>query len=297
MDNLETIKTAIVTSFIGRYNEIMFDGKPANAYVFKKDTQNFCVFIPCNDALEINEKFSKINLYTQTIRDKGTCLILQSLSSDMDIVASVVLDFIAPSKRDELLKNPFNFYNRWKDVLGNRSSNLMVYDVIGELFILSKLLEQGKEADWNSMVLGTHDIETNKESYEVKSTIEKTGYLVKISSKFQMESESGKPLFLTFVREEKSKLGMSIKELRDKLVNTKKIDEDKIDSYIKSKGFVPGKQEYTEKYTVHEALIFAVDDDFPKITRNSFVGGEFPAGIETIEYSIDLPTDKKRSLL
>lgn len=172
----------------------------------------------------------------------------------------------------------------------------MAYDVLAELFVLDYLIKNGYKPQWNSMNLGTHDIETDNESFEVKSTIQRDGYQVKISSKFQMELEMGKPLHMVFVRLEESPLGTCIADLKDSIINAG-FDASQVDDYIKSRGFSKGKLEYKKRFIIHEALLFDVDQDFPKITKEKFKDGDYPAGVDSIEYTIDLPTQKKRSIL
>ena len=96
---------------------------------------------------------------------------------------------------------------KMEDITWNVMSDKNPYDVLGELLVLEKMFKSGKEPVWSGVEHGTHDIETDTCSIEVKSTTQRYGYEVTINSVYQMHSADRKPLFLDFLRFELSKLG------------------------------------------------------------------------------------------
>jgi hypothetical protein len=201
--------------------------------------------------------------------------------------------FVCPGENDELRKrlldDPLAWWDKWIGLLGDRKSNKKCYDIIAEMIILQKLFEKDKTTFWAAQEKGSHDIECNSASYEVKSTIKKSDLNVTISSQHQLFSE--KPLFLAFVRMEKSTEGVSINDMEKMLINGG-YDKDFITRYLNDSGFYKGSRIRDEKYKVLEIRKYTVDDEFPKITKESFVNGQFPESIIKLIYTINIANIK-----
>ena len=197
--------------------------------------------------------------------------------------------FVSPGEggelREKLINDPLAWWDKWIGLLGDRKSNKKSYDYIAEMVILHKLYEKDKSAYWSAREKGSHDIECDTASFEVKSTIKKSDLKVTISSQHQLYSE--KPLYLAFVRMEKSTEGVSINDM-EKMLVTAGYDENTIEKYLEDSGFNKGSRIRDEKYKVLEIRKYVVDDEFPKITKDSFVNGVFPPSITKLIYTIDL---------
>ena len=197
--------------------------------------------------------------------------------------------FVYPGERGELreilINDPLTWWDRWIGLLGDRKSKKKCYDYIAEMIILHKLFEKDKSTYWAAREKGSHDIECDKASFEVKSTIKKSDLNVTISSQHQLFSE--KPLYLTFVRMEKSNEGVSINDMENILVSDG-YDKSVIAKYLEESGFIKGSRIRDEKYKVLEIRKYFVNDEFPKITKDSFVNGAFPSSIVKLIYTIDL---------
>ena len=102
-------------------------------------------------------------------------------------------------------------------MLGDSKTKRHSYDVIAELLALDLLYSQDKSIIWTAAQAGSHDIESDSISFEVKSTVKKSETSVTISSQHQLLSQ--KPLYLLFCRMEKSSLGLSINDLKTRLVS------------------------------------------------------------------------------
>ena len=68
---------------------------------------------------------------------------------------------------------------------------------------------------------------------------------------------------------EKSSLGLSINDLKTRLV-THGYDETLLESQLSERGHVKGSRIRDVRYKVLETRKYEVDDNFPKITKNSF---------------------------
>ncbi len=53
-------------------------------------------------------------------------------------------------------------------------------------------------------------------------------------------------------------------------------------------GYGIGNSARHERYLLHEALEYRVDNFFPKIIPRPFVDGNVPKGVEHIEYDVNL---------
>ena len=122
---------------------------------------------------------------------------------------------------------------------------------------------------------------------EVKSTIVRDKKQVSISSQFQLNPEE-KPLWIVLCQFEPTMLtGDSIDSVIEEIAlmgyNTESINEKLADM-----GFEKGMSSRKKTFLLHNMLQYNVDDDFPRITDASFVGGVMPAGISAITYTVDL---------
>ena len=203
--------------------------------------------------------------------------------------ASICTQFVDPGicgdGRRRLCLDPLEWWKNWKELLGNKISEKKPYSVIGEMIALLEIYKEDSSTVWKSIEAGSHDIETNDKSVEVKSTINRYGTSVTISSQFQLRSIN--QLYLYFYRLEKSEEGVSINYLKDKLLQAG-YSEDLIEKQLDSYGYEYGSSARNEKYKVLEDRKYLVDETFPKITNRSFKENKIPKHVTQIVYTIDL---------
>lgn len=191
--------------------------------------------------------------------------------------------------RKMILKNPQDWVDKWKNLLGNKSADERVYPYIGELLVLRHLLQEGKSAVLTSQ--GSHDIETESENYEVKTTLMRYDSIIEVHSQHQLASLNGNPLYLYFVRLEDSFDGVSIKSLIKDL-DSLGYDIENINELTKDLNTILK----TKCYKVLEISEYKVGDDFPKIINESFVNNQLPTNIIGIKYTIDLSGLPKKNI-
>ena len=245
------------------------------------------------DEKEINEAANEVLYSTQTlVKESGEkkYLLLTCLDEEYrNQFAELSYSFINPGengeKREVLLTDPILWWNRWTELLGDKKSKKGSYDVLAELIALDYLFQQDKTTRWSAAEAGTHDIESDSQSYEIKSTTKKSESHITISSRFQLESANKLELF--FFRLECSQSGFSINDVVESL-ERHGYDQNLIESQLEAKGFVKGRSTRSIKYTILEVRRFDVDDNFPKIVEKSFKGDVFPKNIVKILYTIDL---------
>ena len=189
--------------------------------------------------------------------------------------------------RKAILSDPVAWWKKWKELLGNRNIDARIYDTLGELYVLYKLLKSGENASWNGPDGATYDIETDTCFFEIKSTISRRKKEISISNKFQLFPPE-KPLnVILCVFESTVQTGVSINSLIEKF-NEIGYNTQILNQKLADRGFEEGMSSRNKMFILHEMLRYPVGLDFPRITPESFVDGIWPLGITDITYTVDL---------
>lgn len=251
------------------------------------------VAIEVDAEMEVSERFNSCRLHTSLLAigtKNSNYLILSSAFEEYrHEFATLCAEFVVPGSdgenRNKLLKDPYEWWLRWKELIGNTNREQKVYNVIAEMMVLEYKMKTDKTTEWAATRMGTHDIECAEESCEVKSTVKRYGADIVISSQHQLRCL--KRLFLYFCRMEESLEGVSINEMKERLVACG-YDEGKLELEIERQGFERGSHIRDKKYKLLEKRKYEVDDSFPQITQSSFKGEKYPDAITHIDYTINL---------
>jgi len=251
------------------------------------------VAIPFDKEEDIYEKFANAKLYSKEICIDGIIRKYIILSCFIENVrnefATLCVQFVGPGEngedRSRLLNNPIEWWQHWKELLGNSIYDKKAYSILAEMLVLKHLYKINKKVEWSAANSGSHDIESDNESFEVKSTIKRYGSIITITGQHQLFSK--KDLYLYFCRLEESNTGLSVNDMKIKLTNLG-YDEAKLEMQLLRQGYEQGSSIRDIRYKVLEKRKYFVDDNFPKITKDSFKGGMFPKSVVQITYSLDL---------
>jgi len=251
------------------------------------------VAIPVSDEMEVAERFNSCNFRTGTLSLNGFpanyLMLISAFEEYRYEFASLCAEFVDSGKdgvnRQSILQNPLDWWENWRGLVGNTNKDKRVYNVIAEMMVLEHKLKTDPSAEWTATRMGSHDIECDSESCEVKSTCKRYGAEVVIAGQHQLEHN--KPLFLYFCRMEESLEGVSINDMQKRLANAG-YDAGKLEIEIEGQGFERGSSIRNKKYKFLEKRKFAVDESFPAITKHSFKTDCFPVGIVHIQYTVDL---------
>lgn len=295
MDVIERIKDNFNKGYFGKAMPIGELPKEYPAWTLKQ-SKWIGVAIPVKAYFPFSEKYAHMNIATArdvVIGDEAYDILMIS-SDNMETrneFATVCANFVDPgidgSNRLALITDPACWWKRWKELLGNVSSDKTPYDVLGELLMIDKLLSDGYHPVWKGIDHSTHDVETQEFSVEVKSTVSRYGYEATISSIYQMNPADGKPLYLAYTRFEKSELGISIDDIVKRLVG-KGYHCTELENALSKAGLEHGCIARTVKYKVIEWKKYAVDNCFPAVTESSFKDNRIPKNVIKITYTIDL---------
>lgn len=252
------------------------------------------IAIEADDNLEVSEKFNSCRFHTGKIAIQGETpqnyLILRSAFEEYRYeFASLCAEFADPgengSRRKAMLKDPYTWWTRWKELVGNTDSEQKVYNVIAEMMVLDHKFSHDKTAEWAATRMSSHDIECKEESCEVKSTVKRYGAEITISGQHQLNYI--KRLYLYFCRLEESLEGVSINDMKA-ILTSHGYDGGKLEIELERQGFERGANVRNKRYKVLEKRLYKVDDSFPRITHESFKDNKYPSMITHIEYTVDL---------
>jgi hypothetical protein len=263
------------------------------AWIIRSDDW-YGVGIPYNSNIEISERFSNVRLWNNNFvineKEYSILLLTCTLESLRTEFASLSAQFIDPGEegtdRKALIQNPFDWWVRWRSLLGNTIQEKSVYSVLGELLVLEKLIINGENPIWSGIRNATHDIETSSQSYEVKSTIVRYDAVVTINSQYQLQSQ-GNSLNLIFCRFEESVLGQSITDVLKRLEELG-MSIETLNSNLEKIGLESGSSAMKQKYKLLEMRKYLVDEKFPAITEQSFTEKRIPDSIIHFTYKVDL---------
>ena len=261
-----------------------------------KTGNSYGVALPAPQNMVVSEKFAGAHLYTDTIILDGVkkqpALLLMARSEDIKgpfstLCAELLYPGVDGKFREEILSSPTTWWMQWKELLGNRNVDERVYDVLGELLTLRYLASHGENAEWNGPTGATYDIDCDGKFYEVKSSTARNKREITLSNHFQLDPPNGFPLFLVLCQFESAQSGVSINSLVQELGclgYSTAVLNDKLESL----GFEKGKSARNRQYILHAMLEYKVDDSFPAIKDESFVGGHLPKGVRSITYTVSL---------
>ncbi len=270
-----------------------------------KYIDNYGVAIPYSGDESINEVFSNARiksdvLITNNGSEQKAIILTADYSVSRESFSSLCEALIAPGDNGKnrllIAQSPVSWWQDWKELLGNRNIDDRVYDTLGELCVFKYLTSLGKEANWDGPNSATYDIELEDAFVEVKSTTSRSKKEVTISSQFQLDPP-GKQLDLVLCIFESTVMnGMSIDGVVSDLIEMG-ISSEYINSRLSKKGLEEGMSARKRMFILHDMLKYRIDNDFPRITPESFVNGVMPLGITKIIYTASLDGLESTSLM
>lgn len=295
MDLVYEIRQAFANLDDGKYLQIRVS-EGMDVWVYRIKTR-FGVSVDIEHDVVVSERFATARIYTHDENILGIThhfLVLENTEESLrNEFAAICAQFADPgergAQRKQLLDDPAGWWSRWKKLLGNSVREKTTHALLGELLVYSRLLDAGRKVVWKGPQHHSHDLECDDVDYEVKSTIARYGTAITVSGQFQLEPVEGKSLNVAFCRfEEASSKGYSIDGIVGSL-ESQGADRTELESKLSGIGFEAGCSARRQGYVLHEGIrIYEVDDSFPKITSESFVGEKIPDGIIQLTYQVDL---------
>lgn len=213
-----------------------------------------------------------------------------------EIANGLVVSSTTPAKLVELVLAKWRRF--WGELPRQILSREEQLGLFAELWFLSTWLATHIGVDeavvrWRGPFGARHDFEWTSRSIEVKATTSVRGRIHRINGLDQLAPpENGAlMLFSLRLREEpgaSNTLPGLIARCRSLLVS-KPDSLDRFETALAQANYSPAyEEEYAKlKLRVVDEGLYRVEQDFPRITDNSFVSG-VPSGVERIEYEINL---------
>lgn len=246
------------------------------------------------DGKQIEESFANARIRSANIYIQGRQTKMLILECGLEEVrrqfASLCVEFLDPGQdnttRISLLSDPYVWWKKWRELLGNSIYEKKPYQILGELLTLEYFIKHDIQASWQGASGKTQDIATDFFNCEVKSTLDRYSTEITVSSKFQLDPH-GKPIKLSFVRFEPFIGGDSLKKVIERLEYLG-CNKNNLIHLLGRQGIVPGNIAYTSGYNLLEMRLYDVDETFPVITDKCFVDGHMPQNVIRFTYTLDL---------
>lgn len=279
----EKIYKTFLTTLNGKIVEIKQENN-MKFYTFVMNDE-MGVGIIYNKIDEIHESFNSFSLCTKTYfyDEKNTTFImlLKKGKKGLKDFSRVCASFVCEENRNSIILNPIDWWEEWRQLIGNTNKEQAIYPLIAELLLYYYVYKNDSTAKWNYHTYPTHDIESDSKTYEVKSTLSKYNSIIHVSSENQLKRGKN-PLFLFFVRMEESLDGLCLEDVLNKFCSEKKSE-----LMCSIKKAYPNLQTHQKKkkFKILDIRKYVVDDNFPvlNIDRN-----QIPSCINHISYDIDL---------
>jgi hypothetical protein len=264
------------------------------AWTIRMDGE-YGVAVPLPEEVQISERFSSVRLWSSSmyVDKKPYNLLLLTCNEERLRLefSSICAQFVDPGNNGEsrrlLINSPIEWWRAWRDLLGNSIKEKTPHGVLGELLTLIYLLENGGKPDWTGPKNGVVDVICGNSEYEVKSTTMRYDSIITISGQFQLQRESSNALSLIFCRFEETSSGTTIDDVIHRLVASG-YDRASLEKAMNKLGLEAGCSDRKRIYKLLEMRQYSIDEDFPRITAASFVGGKIPAAVVQITYRLDL---------
>lgn len=260
----------------------------------------FGVAVPYGDRDEVFESFASVWVESLTVTNvsEGPVLVLSSFDSSQAF-ASLCAEFVSPGmdgrSRANLAENPVSWWKEWKGLLGNKNVDRRVYDVLGELVCLEALSNMGLDPVWGGPGGASCDIDCGDRKFEVKSTLSRNSKSVQVHGLFQLAVEEAEK-FLILAQFEPTVKGLSIDDMVDVLTGYG-FSRAELNNALLDLGYPRGNSARCKCYILHGLTKYLVDDAFPHISPDSFVGGALPLGVTSVSYGITLDDIPGESLI
>jgi hypothetical protein len=270
------------------------------------------LLIPLDEAdLNFNDTKSKgFIVVTRSLVIQGDELKKYLDIECIDSAGYTIFDVIGGEIFEKLLNDKSNpvqnikiILMKWRRFWGQVPQNLLTKEeqlgLFAELWFLSVWLipKIGPSAvmTWNGPWGSRNDFELADKSVEVKATMNSRGRIHRVNGLAQLENPDNGLLYLFSVRlQEDSTSINNLPALIDLCFNQLSDSPealDRFESALYHIGYSPVHRDIYSEMNLHivEENLFMVKDDFPRILNSGFVSG-FPAGVEHLEYDINLNT-------
>lgn len=245
----------------------------------------------------VNIIYQKIKTKTGELNFIDVLCKLPHLNELFTIIVSEILEEIKNDNKEPYKKCKI-VIERWRELLAKsnprRLSAEKLQGVFGELWYLRELSDIDLNAIdyWIGPLGDPHDFSNGKIALEVKTTTKKAR-MFWINGVNQLTPPEDGVLYLCAIKLDKVKSGGEC--VPDIIESLKEIGLNyaKLLSLLVELGYSINDNKFYEnfRYQIKENRVYFVNGHFPRITNDSFKGGELPKNVIDIVYQIDINSE------
>ena len=245
----------------------------------------------------VNIIYQKIKTKTEELNFIDVLCKLPHLNELFTIIISEILEEIENDNKEPYKKCKI-VIERWRELLSKsyprRLSAEKLQGVFGELWYLRELSDIDLNAIdyWIGPLGDPHDFSNGKIALEVKTTTKKAR-MFWINGVNQLTPPEDGVLYLCAIKLEKVKSGgESVPDIIESLKEIG-LNYAKLLSLLVELGYSINDNKFYEnfRYQIKENRVYFVNDHFPRITNDSFKGGNLPKNVIDIVYQIDINSE------
>lgn len=185
--------------------------------------------------------------------------------------------------------------NRWRELLEREQTDLPSLETLvglfGELWYLRELVRLNWRSVhcWKGPEGGRHDFSAGELALEVKASLQRYGYRVEIHGQEQLVLPPNGSLYLAVLKLERVDSGEALPDLVSSII-AEGGDRYELLTRLAQVNVTPDVLDWCKdtRFSVQESRVYRVGADFPRITPQSFIGGQLPARVVRLDYEIDL---------
>lgn len=263
-----------------------------------------------NTRITVDQRSSGVQIVAHPLLDRGelqpfvdlVCL-KPHLHELFSILVSEVLDLLkkGPFRPDDVCRQVLD---RWRELLEREPTDSVgiekLVGLFGELWVLREMVKRNPNAVrcWTGPKGARHDFSIGGLAVEVKSTLSRRGRFVEIHGHEQLEPPENGGLYLGVLKLEQEPVsGESLPELVESIVQYGGDRYMLLQLLAEVDVRLLALSEYKDiRFRLYESRIYEVNDEFPRITSHSFVGGVLPQGVISLAYQIDLSREPPEPL-
>ncbi|MEH6671561.1 PD-(D/E)XK motif protein [Halopseudomonas sp.] len=227
--------------------------------------------------------------------------VVRQPAGSLELFATVAADIarflgFSKSQSEQLLYQQFlGRVRSWQEFMQKGREGLSPeaeLGLVGELFFLELLHGEGPMLNtiieaWKGPFHGLHDFELGYGAIEVKATLAKEGFPIRIMSLDQLDDSQHAPLYLIGMRFSVSGTGLTLPALVDRLRSSYISDTSALQIFedaLLAAGYLDLHENlYTRSFSLKETRLYLVDSEFPRLTPFNLS----PA-IRRAQYEVDL---------
>lgn len=210
--------------------------------------------------------------------------------------ADVVVETLRDLPYEGRVRHVADLLTEWHRFWSVQPGTIEQVGLFGELYFLNAwMTDRGLGVDaWGGGGTGAtlRDFTFEDCLVEVKTTRREGSAIHEINGLDQLDPTGDKPLFLFSCRIREVEDGQTVSDLAEAIIgdieeNVKLLNDFR--GKIARHGWYPGV-EGLASFEVEEERLYRVEGDFPRLTRESLIGGQTPRGVaaDRIRYQLDL---------